>query len=54
MVGAIHINARATSHTKMAGSMEDGDLDFEPPTRTAEECRKMFMDILKSARPYAG
>jgi hypothetical protein len=45
---------RATSHTKMYGSMEEGDMDFAPPTRTLNEFRKMFMDVHKNPRLHAG
>jgi hypothetical protein len=54
MMGTITTNARAASDTKMDRSMADGDLDFEPPTRTVDEFRKKIMDSLKSARWSAG
>jgi hypothetical protein len=54
MMGSTPNKARAASHTKMYGSMEDGDMDFVPPTRTLNEFRKMFMDARKNPRLHAG
>jgi hypothetical protein len=54
IMGSIPTNARAASDTKMAGSMTDEDMDFEPPTGTVDNFRRMFMDIRKSARRPAG
>ena len=54
MTGEIPCKVRTTSHTKMHGSMEDGDMDFAPLTRILNEFRKMFMDVRKNPRLHAG
>ena len=54
MMGSTPNKARAASHTKMYGSMADGDMDFELPTSTVEKFRKMFMYIRKNAWLSAG
>ncbi len=54
MTNVTPANAAAGSHERMNGSTADGDLDFEPPSLTAEDFRKKFMDIHKSARLHAG
>jgi len=47
-------NTRVASVAAIFGSMVDGDFEFEPPEKSAEEFRKRFMDIKKNIRLSAG
>ena len=54
IMGTTLFNKGVASEAAIFGSVAEGDLEFEPPERSAEEFRKKFMDIRKSIRLSAG
>ncbi|MDD1762688.1 MAG: hypothetical protein LUQ59_10710 [Methanothrix sp.] len=48
------VDSRSAPDVGIGGSMDEGDIDFEPASRNWDEFRRMIVDNRKSIRLSAG